>query len=525
MLNLSARGDNKSMKKIILLAIVIIFSYITSSNSYAEDKAHIPEDKSHIKDTFIPDVRSQFFCGYCHVLTYPNVIKKAYTSWISGKHKDVRCAECHYPPEQLDYRIPQHSRIPRDEKEASEKKTSMEFIKTELEVLSRLVTVLNMEGSVTRTSSRLDDRSCTASRCHPATGRGKEGAYWTKKIEFAKYIREDKTEGVVLFTHDKHYDRKKWVEGHEIHCTSCHQRETEQKHFEVTIDKCTLCHFKNLVLNDKRAKCALCHEVPTKPLQKQKTEDKPDEKPITHKSLEEAKVPCESCHLHLIKGRGEVDKEKCLTCHDNAKSFAKDIIDKKLMHEKHVAAQTAHCFNCHKTIEHKKADFLDVARFNCSACHPDHHKYQKMLLAGTASKEVEDTPSLMFSVETNCLGCHKEKKVVKGEEVEHGSGKTCVACHTKKHEGMVKEWKDKTGEELKVAKEIEKEALDTIESAKERVSKEKLGEATALLEKGQEALRIVEYGGGVHNKKYSIMLLDIAMNHFEDAIDLLSEEE
>jgi DNA integrity scanning protein DisA with diadenylate cyclase activity len=90
---------------------------------------------------------------------------------------------------------------------------------------------------------------------------------------------------------------------------------------------------------------------------------------------------------------------------------------------------------------------------------------------------------------------------------------------------MVKEWKDKTGEELKVAKEIEKEALDTIESAKERVSKEKSGKATALLEKGQEALRIVEYGGGVHNKKYSIMLLDVAMNHFEDAIDLLSEEE
>jgi hypothetical protein len=37
-------------------------------------------------------------------------------------------------------------------------------------------------------------------------------------------------------------------------------------------------------------------------------------------------------------------------------------------------------------------------------------------------------------------------------------------------------------------------------------------------------MSLVEYGGGVHNKKYSVMLLDEAMNNFEDAIDLLSEK-
>jgi formate-dependent nitrite reductase cytochrome c552 subunit len=107
----------------------------------------------------------------------------------------------------------------------------------------------------------------------------------------------------------------------------------------------------------------------------------------------------------------------------------------------------------------------------------------------------------------------------------HGTGKTCAACHTEKHEAMAKEWKDKTGEELKNAKEIEKEALDAIESAKGKVSKEKLEKAVAMLKQGQENMHIVEYGGGVHNKKYSVMLLDIAMNNFEDAVDLLSEEE
>jgi hypothetical protein len=36
-------------------------------------------------------------------------------------------------------------------------------------------------------------------------------------------------------------------------------------------------------------------------------------------------------------------------------------------------------------------------------------------------------------------------------------------------------------------------------------------------------MNIVEYGGGVHNKKYSVILLDDAMNKFEDAIDLLAQ--
>ena len=44
-----------------------------------------------------------------------------------------------------------------------------------------------------------------------------------------------------------------------------------------------------------------------------------------------------------------------------------------------------------------------------------------------------------------------------------------------------------------------------------------------MLRKGQKNLRLIEYGGGVHNYKYSIVLLDDAMNNFEDLIDLLKE--
>ena len=471
----------------------------------------------------VPDVKSQFFCGYCHVLSYPKVIKKAYLSWKDGKHKDIGCVKCHYPPEQLKYDIPEHKKIPKDEASTTDK-SALDFMNTELEVLSRLITVLNMDSSVPLSKPRLDDRSCTTSKCHPTDGKGKEGEYWTKKIEYAKYTREDKTEGIVPFVHDKHFDEKKWVEGQEVHCTTCHARETEGKHFEVTREKCVLCHFKNLDMNVERSKCSLCHQVPTKPLQKQKKEGATaDEKPVTHQSLEEAKVRCEGCHLQLVQGKGPVRRERCITCHDNAEQIGKDLFNFKLMHEKHVADQKAHCFNCHESMQHKESDFLDAARNDCDACHPDHHTYQKKLLEGKGMKDVLDTPSAMYGVKTNCLTCHIGSKLVKGEKVSHGSGKACAACHTEKHEAMAKEWKDKTDEELKNTRETLKEALDIIESSKEKLSKDDLSKAMALIDKGQKYMNLVEYGGGVHNQKYSIMLLDVAMNNFEDAIDMLKE--
>ncbi|RJQ48146.1 MAG: ammonia-forming cytochrome c nitrite reductase subunit c552 [Nitrospiraceae bacterium] len=511
------KDKERRMKKGFLCAAFIL-CFMAPLAAGAEKSAH-----QEGEGIAVPDVKKQFFCGYCHVLSYPNVIKKAYLSWKEGKHKDTSCVQCHYPPEELKYKIPGHRKIPKDEKAASEQ-SAMEFMKTELEVLSRLITVLNMDSSVVRTKPILDDRSCTTSACHPKTGKGKEGEYWTKKIQVAEYARPDTSKGTVSFTHEKHFEKEKWVEGQEMHCTTCHARETEGKHFEVSRQKCFLCHFKNLALNEERAKCSLCHTVPEKPLQTQKTEDNPDEKPVTHKSLQEAKVPCESCHRQLVQGMGLVKAERCITCHDKSEDLEKGAVNKKLMHKKHVAEQAAHCFNCHESIAHKEADFIDIARSECSACHPNHHKYQKLLLAGKEFKDVPETPSLMFRVKTNCLACHQGNKTVRGEAVSHGSGKACASCHTEKHEGMAKEWKDKTDEELKAAREMEKEALDAIENAKGKATENALKEASESVKKGQEYMNFVEYGGGVHNKKYSIMLLDKAMSKFEDAIDQLSKE-
>ena len=187
------------------------------------------------------------------------------------------------------------------------------------------------------------------------------------------------------------------------------------------------------------------------------------------------------------------------------------------------AHQAAACFNCHQPIEHKDRDFIDAGRETCTACHPDHHAYQEILLLGERRENIQETPGLMTSVKTNCLGCHLEERTVKGEKVAHGSAKACAACHTEKHEGMAKEWLDQVKEELESALDIEKEAEQAIKDAEGKVSMEKLNEAKGMLQKGQKNLRLVEYGGGVHNQKYSVMLLDEAMNNLEDLIDVLNE--
>jgi len=46
-----------------------------------------------------------------------------------------------------------------------------------------------------------------------------------------------------------------------------------------------------------------------------------------------------------------------------------------------------------------------------------------------------------------------------------------------------------------------------------------------MLAEGQKNINIVQFGNGVHNKKYSIMLLDAAITRFDEMIDFIGEGE
>jgi nitrate/TMAO reductase-like tetraheme cytochrome c subunit len=456
-------GSLKIQKKILLIALAVIGIVIVLSIFGAEYYTSQPE-----------------FCGACHIM------ERYYNSWEKSKHgeKDVTCVDCHYAP--------------------GEKYT----LKAKFKGLGQLFAYLStyVEAKEVRKPAKVSDLSCTTSECHP------KQKLQDKKVKFTEKIS---------YVHKTHFD--KTIEGQELHCSICHQHVRAEKHFEVPKVACYLCHFKETKFNEGRAKCSLCHEIPQTSLQKQKKEEKPDEKPITHQTLEKAQVSCQSCHYELVQGKGGIKKEDCFDCHDYSPEKLKKAEDKAMMHTEHIAAQNAQCFDCHSPIMHKEIEFLDPVRETCFACHPDHHKYQKLLLFGDKGKDVMKVPGLMYDVKTNCIGCHIDVRFIKGEKVLHGSTKACVACHTEKHEGMVNEWKNKTGEELEYAKELEKAAEDAINKATGNVSKKKLERAMAMFKEGQENMHIVEYGGGVHNKKYSVMLLDAAMNNFEDLVDLLNE--
>ena len=445
------------MKKRALLIILAAIAVITISTIVATD---FYTSKST-------------FCGSCHIM------KRYYKTWLTTKHNNVDCVDCHYAPRE------KHS------------------FRIKFKGLGQLFTYIYTEDENIRKPAVIDDLSCMAFDCHPK-----------QKLDEKKFKFKDK----IFYIHQTHFD--KTIEGQTLHCDTCHQHVSADSHFEVPKDACFLCHFKNADFNKGRAKCSLCHEIPTKSLQKQKTGDKPGEKPVTHQTLEEAEVPCQSCHYELIHGEGEIKEEGCTDCHDRPETLAK-AYDRKIMHEQHVAEQNARCFDCHRPIKHEKDEFLDPVRESCFVCHPDHHNYQKILLVGDKQKDVMSAPGLMYDVKTNCIGCHIEERLIKGENVLHGSAKACVACHTEKYGQMVREWIDKAKEELKYAKAIEQDAVKAITNAKGKITTEKLDSAFVMLRKGQENLRIVEYGGGVHNQKYSIDLLDAAMDNFENVIEIL----
>ncbi len=469
-----------ALMKSILIITVLIFPllFIVNCGTYI----HNSGTSGSLKGLGITSIDQPEFCASCHMM------KKYYNSWKTSKHGEegITCTVCHYAPK------------------------IENGVTTDISKFGDIFTYLSAEGRNVRMPTKVSDGSCMTSDCHPKDKFLNKEIKFTEKVPFVHVTHEEKT-----------------IEGQKLHCDTCHQNITVGKHFEVTEKVCYLCHFKNTEFNKGRAKCSLCHEIPTRSLQSQKKESNPDEKPITHQSLEKAGVSCQSCHYEIIQGNGDVQGQKCFNCHNYSFEVEKKAGEKKLMHTEHVAGQhvagqLARCFDCHEPIQHKVTDFLDPVRLNCKACHPDHHRNQRILLTGKGGKGVPVIPSLMFSVNTNCFGCHKEERIVNGEPVAHGTGKACAACHKEKHEKMAKDWKVTTDEEVKGAKEIEKEALNAIENANGKVPEEILKEAAAIIKEGQGNLYIVEYGGGVHNQKYSVKLLDHAMNRFEDAIDLLN---
>jgi len=465
--------------------------------------------------------QSEFCGGSCHTMS------EQFAAWKNDNHHaskskngvQAECVDCHFLP---------------GEKHG---------FKAKMEGLRHLAAYLYDPDAPLPIRPVIKDGACLQSGCH------NRAKFQDKEIKYTKNVR---------FKHKPHFGEKA-LKGQKLTCDTCHFKVTAKKHFEVPKDICYLCHLKlekpdlekavveNVTIgeaavkkisfrqrpainfNEGASKCEICHLIPTRSLQGQLSAEDSKVKAITHQSIKEAGVACEGCHFEVVKGHGEINtgnvvSNGCLTCHNRSDDLLAKANDRKLMHNQHVSKQTADCFDCHSVIEHRnRTDHLDFVREDCTLCHQDQHKYQKMLLAGIPVKDgIRATPHLMFKVNTNCMGCHLKKSLSKGHAVRTGAPETCAACHTPEHKKMLSDWRTQVGEEIKGAQELEVEAMKALEDARNSgVAAETLKAAQKKIAEGQKYLEIVRIGNGVHNKKYAITILDEAFVNFEDTIDLL----
>ncbi len=384
------------------------------------------------------------------------------------------------------------------------------------------------------------DGACLQSGCH------NRDTLAQLEIQFTEKVR---------FKHEVHFGDKA-LDGHRITCDTCHFKVTEDKHFEVPREICYLCHLKlekptldkavmsngdirkisfadkpAIDFNQGASRCDVCHTIPTRSLQSQLDigDESSTKTPITHQTIQEAGVACESCHFEVVKGGGEVNtgnvvSNGCLTCHNRSQTLLATAGDRDFMHDKHVPDK-ADCFDCHSVIEHRnRTDHLDFVREDCQLCHVDQHKYQKLLLAGIpVNEDISGPPHLMYEVNTNCMACHLKKTLSRGHDVRTASGDTCAACHTEQHIKMLGKWKKTLETEVSDAEDLEAEVRELLAELRSNLNTEQLSQAESKITEGVELLNIVRVGNGVHNKKYAITIIDGVFGKFEDTIDLLEE--
>ena len=151
---------------------------------------------------------------------------------------------------------------------------------------------------------------------------------------------------------------------------------------------------------------------------------------FTHDLAYEKGVDCAICHGDLIRGKGEVPRERCLVCH-NRESDLKRINDHVFMHKVHVTDHAVNCLACHLEIQHSlERDKIVRAASQCTSCHPNQHQEQIHMLEGIGAELVPSHPNDMLTIRLECKSCHRAKEVsATGTVLWKGSADACAMCH------------------------------------------------------------------------------------------------
>ncbi len=322
------------------------------------------------------------FCNSCHIM------EPYYKSWQQSSHKEVACIECHFPP------------------------GVGGKIRGKVLGLVQLLKYVTASAG-TRPSAEIPDASCLRSGCH-------ETRLLSGRVDFHG----------IPFDHTPHLQDMR--RGKTLRCTSCHSQIVQGSHMTVTTTTCFLCHFKDQPFNEKLSACTHCHQIP------QREFDLGGGVMFTHELAFKKGVDCKSCHGDLIRGNGEVPRERCLTCHNREGDLDK-IGDHVFIHNMHVTEHKVDCIQCHTPILHALAtQKLEHAASDCQACHPNHHQEQIHLLEGTGSKLLAESgakaaaadSNLMIGVRIECRTCHTIRETSStGTQLVRGSKAMCSVCH------------------------------------------------------------------------------------------------
>ncbi len=391
------------------------------------------------------------FCGSCHIMA------PYYTSWRTSTHNHIACVECHIPPG-----------------------ITSEFRK-KYEALSMIARYFTGTYS-TNPWTEVDDQSCLRSGCH------------VKRVLLGRELYQG-----ILFDHQPHLTEMRREK--QLRCTSCHSQIVQGSHISVTPTTCFLCHFKNALPNTGTARCTLCHAVPERTITTAGLS-------FDHGDVKRFDMNCMACHEGVVKGDGDVLRERCFTCHNETARLER-YGETEFLHRMHVTEHKVECLNCHIEISHKVPAREEVLSTACQSCHSAAagHSAVRDLYRGIAGKGVTPRPAAMYLAGIRCEACHNRPR---GDH-QGANEVSCMACHGPKYLTIYRSWQAGLTQRLDGLR-------SELQTAAARVQ-QRDGARPDPLADAKENLTLLEHGKAIHNPAYAVDL--IAKGH-RDVVDALT---
>ncbi len=320
-----------------------------------------------------------------------------------------------------------------------------------------------------------------------------------------------------------------------LSCSSCHHYDPSgTNHIAVDRQTCYTCHFTNEAFNRGTGECLKCHEPPTRVIfvhDRAPTTTSSAPVLMDHADITRRGVDCASCHLDVIRGDTRVTARDCSNCHDQAhylKDFeTRDTQTVREYHSVHVAGQRARCVDCHRAVQHGLLDplrldptgsTLSPVLSDCQHCHPAHHSEQLSLLTGTGGVGLpHSTPNSMVGSRLNCRACHTQPvEDQKGDALIRATQQGCAACHGDDYVKLFDQWKSEIDTYLGES-ERRLERLTQLVADAERAGPAVPSDVKTRLGEAHHNIRLVRAGAGIHNRHYSLQLLDAAARSMDAA--------